>query len=147
MDDNQRSDEKIPAGRIMQQDPPAGSRARRQRTVRVWVSAGARAIVVPRSLVRLKGPRASGWIRTVSRSHRPPRSARPTILPTPWSRRTRRGQSRAGRVSPLINRGEEATTYVMPDVIGTEGSAPPVLFAERLPRHHHRIPALSGCAA
>ena len=41
VDDNQRSDEKIPAGRIMQQDPPAGSRARRQRTVRVWVSSGA----------------------------------------------------------------------------------------------------------
>ena len=31
------------------------------------------------------------------------------------------GQSRAGRVSLLLNRGEEATTYVMPDVIGIDG--------------------------
>src|SRR5687768_10474964 len=34
VDDNQRSDEKVPAGRIMQQDPPAGVQARSQRTIR-----------------------------------------------------------------------------------------------------------------
>src|SRR4029450_9965838 len=33
IDDNRRSDEKVPAGRIMQQDPPAGVQARQQRTV------------------------------------------------------------------------------------------------------------------
>ena len=42
IDPNQRPDEKIPAGRIMQQDPPAGVQARRQRSIRVWLSAGAR---------------------------------------------------------------------------------------------------------
>src|SRR3970282_206966 len=36
VDDNRRSDEQIPAGQIMQQDPPAGTRTRQQRTVRVW---------------------------------------------------------------------------------------------------------------
>jgi len=47
VDDNRRSDEKIPTGQIMQQDPPPGVRTRQERTVRVWVSAGVRSTVVP----------------------------------------------------------------------------------------------------
>jgi len=34
--------ERVPPGRIMQQDPPPGAAARRQRTIRVWVSSGPR---------------------------------------------------------------------------------------------------------
>src|SRR5688572_2928395 len=40
IDEYERSDEKIPAGQIMQQEPAAGVQARRQRTIRVWVSTG-----------------------------------------------------------------------------------------------------------
>src|SRR5688572_16843396 len=40
IDDNARSDEKIPAGQIVQQDPASGVQTRRDRTVRVWVSTG-----------------------------------------------------------------------------------------------------------
>ena len=40
VDDAKRTDPKIAAGRILAQEPAAGSTARRQRTVRVWVSAG-----------------------------------------------------------------------------------------------------------
>src|SRR5687768_1372254 len=40
VDDNRRPDARVPAGRIMQQDPPAGVQARRQRSIRVWLSAG-----------------------------------------------------------------------------------------------------------
>ena len=47
VDDNQRPDEKVPAGGIMQQDPAPGVAARRQRTIRVWVSSGPRATTVP----------------------------------------------------------------------------------------------------
>ena len=47
VDENERSDEKVPAGRIMQQDPPAGAQARSQRTIRVWVSAGPRTTTIP----------------------------------------------------------------------------------------------------
>ena len=47
VDDLRRVDLKIPAGRVLAQEPAAGSTARRQRTVRVWLSTGPRAATVP----------------------------------------------------------------------------------------------------
>jgi len=47
VDDNRRVDAKVPLGHVMQQDPGAGMRARRQRTIRVWVSSGPRVTKVP----------------------------------------------------------------------------------------------------
>jgi serine/threonine-protein kinase len=118
--DNRRSDEKIPAGQIMQQDPPAGERARRQRTVRVWVSAGPREIVVPplvgetgrTARIRLEQDGVEVVSTTEVRSPDYPADA--VVAQDPP------GQSRAPGVSLLVNLGEEAITYVMPDVIGTE---------------------------
>jgi serine/threonine-protein kinase len=121
VDDNERSDERIPAGRIMQQDPPAGSRARRQRTIRVWVSAGARAIVVPTLIgqtertARIRLDQDGIQVASTTEVRSPDYPADAVVAQDPP------GQSRAPGVSLLINRGEEATTYVMPDVIGTDG--------------------------
>src|ERR1051325_8250314 len=42
IDPVRRADPKIPANRIMQQDPPAGAAARTQRSIRVWLSGGPR---------------------------------------------------------------------------------------------------------
>ena len=47
VDDNRRADPKVPLGRVMQQEPNSGTRARRQRTIRVWVSSGPRVTTVP----------------------------------------------------------------------------------------------------
>src|SRR5205814_8857119 len=47
VDDTCRPDPKIGSGRVLAQDPPAGAVARRQRTVKVWLSAGQRATTVP----------------------------------------------------------------------------------------------------
>src|SRR5438477_9960038 len=47
VDDAKRLDPRIPAGRVLAQEPSAGSTARQQRTVRVWVSAGARSATLP----------------------------------------------------------------------------------------------------
>jgi eukaryotic-like serine/threonine-protein kinase len=130
VDDNERSDERIPAGRIMQQDPPAGAQARRQRTIRVWVSAGARATVVPvlvgqtdrTAQIRLEQDGIQVASTTEVRSPDYPADAVVAQDPPP--------QARSPRVSLLVNRGEEATTYVMPDVIGMEGErAAPALRA------------------
>jgi serine/threonine-protein kinase len=121
VDDNERSDEKIPTGRIMQQDPPPGARARRQRTVRVWVSAGARAIVVPplvgqtERTARIRLEQDDIQIASTTEVRSPDYPADAVVAQDPP------GQSREPRVSLLINRGEDATTYVMPDVIGTDG--------------------------
>jgi len=47
VDDTRRPDPKIAAGRVLGQEPAAGSIARRQRSVKVWLSAGQRAATVP----------------------------------------------------------------------------------------------------
>ena len=47
IDPARRADPRVPASRIMQQDPPAGVGARRQRSIRVWVSSGPRTTSVP----------------------------------------------------------------------------------------------------
>ena len=121
VDENRRSDEKIPAGQIMQQDPPRGVRMRQDRSVRVWVSAGARATIVPSLIgqtdrtarIRLEQDGITVVSTTEVRSPDYPPDAVVAQDPVP--------QAHAPGVSLLINRGEEATTYVMPDVIGTEG--------------------------
>ena len=47
VDDTRRPDPKIAAGRVLAQEPAAGSIARRQRSIKVWISAGPRASTVP----------------------------------------------------------------------------------------------------
>jgi serine/threonine-protein kinase len=121
VDDTRRADPKVAAGRVAQQDPPAGSVARRGRSVKVWVSTGNEAPPVPRlvgeseraarlrlqeeglEVARISEIRASGFpVDSIVAQDPPP-------------------QSRAARVSLLVNRGEAATVYVMPDLIGVNG--------------------------
>ncbi len=121
VDDNQRSDEKVPAGRIMQQDPPAGVQARSQRTIRVWVSAGPRTTTLPvlvgqterTAQIRLEQDNLE--IASVTEFRSPDYPADSIVAQDPPPR------ANAPAVSLLINRGERATTYVMPDVIGMDG--------------------------
>src|SRR5688572_21239201 len=47
VDDTHRIDPKIAAGRVVAQDPPIGSTTRRQRSLKVWLSAGHRVTTVP----------------------------------------------------------------------------------------------------
>src|SRR2546423_4129338 len=47
VDEMRRPDAKIAAGRVLAQEPQAGSISRRQRSVRVWLSSGVRATTVP----------------------------------------------------------------------------------------------------
>jgi serine/threonine-protein kinase len=120
VDDSQRPDEKVPAGRIVQQDPAPGTRVRRQRTVRVWLSGGPRAVKVPRIVgesertarIRLE----QGEVTIVATS---------AIKSTDYAPDTVIAQdpepdTASARVRLLVNRGEPAITYVMPDLIGTE---------------------------
>jgi eukaryotic-like serine/threonine-protein kinase len=121
VDDNRRVDAKVPAGRVMQQDPGSGMRARRQRTIRVWVSSGPRVTTVPTLVgqtertARIRLDQDGVQIGTLSeiRSDDYPADAVVAQNPPP--------ASRAPEVSLLLNRGEQATTYVMPDLIGMDG--------------------------
>lgn len=122
VDDKARPDEKILAGQIVQQDPLAGSPARRERTVRVWVSSGPRTTVVPAvtgqsertAVIRLQQDGLQ--LVSVAEVRSPDYPADSVVSQEP------RGAARAPRASLLVNRSEPATAYVMPDVVGLDGT-------------------------
>jgi serine/threonine-protein kinase len=121
IDPNQRVDERVPAGSIVQQEPAPGAQARRQRTIRVWVSSGPRTTTVPglvgqtERTARMRLDQDGLEIATVSEFRSPDYPADAVVAQDPAP------TSRAPRVSVLLNRGEQATTYLMPDLIGTSG--------------------------
>ena len=121
VDPNRRPDTRVPVGRIMQQDPPAGVQARRQRSVRVWLSAGSRAAIVPALIgqtertARIRLEQDGLTIRATSEFRSPEYPADAVVAQHPPP------STRADAVSLLVNRGEQATSYVMPDLIGVNG--------------------------
>jgi eukaryotic-like serine/threonine-protein kinase len=122
VDPMRRPDEKIAANRIVQQDPPAGAAARAQRSIRVWVSTGPRTTVVPELVgqtertARLRMEQDGVELSSVSEFRSPDYPADAVVSQDPPP------DAKAPKVSLLINRGEAATTYVMPDVIGMDGA-------------------------
>jgi serine/threonine-protein kinase len=121
VDPNQRPDERVAAGGIFQQDPAPGDIARRQRSIRVWVSSGPRATTVPglvgqtERTARMRVDEEGLEVATVSEFRSPEYPADAVVAQDPAP------SARAPRVSMLLNRGEQSTTYVMPDLIGTNG--------------------------
>jgi serine/threonine-protein kinase len=121
LDDTRRADPKIPAGRVVAQDPAPGTLSRQQRSVRVWLSAGQRAARVP--LLTGESERAAqvrltqdGMQVTAVSEIRSESYASDIVVaqdPPP--------DTAAGGVALLVNRAEQATTYVMPDLIGVNG--------------------------
>ena len=122
IDPTRRADPNIAVSHIMQQDPPAGAAARSQRSIRVWLSAGPRTTTVPELIgqtertARIRLQQDGVEIGSVSefRSADYPADAVVSQDPPP--------DAKAPTVSLLLNRGEESTTYVMPDVIGMDGA-------------------------
>jgi serine/threonine-protein kinase len=120
-DPNRRPHDEIPAGHVMQQDPPAGVGARPGRTIRVWLSSGPRAMQVPELVAqpdrtaRMRLEQQGLEVATVSEFRSPeyPSDSIVAQQPPPGSN--------APHVTLLVNRGEPRTTYVMPDVIGMPG--------------------------
>jgi serine/threonine-protein kinase len=121
VDEVRRADPKISAGRILQQDPPAGVIARRQRGVRVWLSLGQQATAIPdltgqterTAQMRLQqdGLTVASLAEIRSSDYAP--DAIVAQSPPPGTR--------AAQVSLVVNRGAEGTSYVMPDLIGIDG--------------------------
>jgi eukaryotic-like serine/threonine-protein kinase len=122
VDEVHRPDDKIPPGRVMQQEPAAGTTARRQRTIHVWVSAGPHVATVPQLIgqsertarIRLQQDGVEVGAVSEFRSADYPADAVVAQNPPPTSR--------APKVSLLLNRGEQAQSFVMPDVIGMDGA-------------------------
>jgi serine/threonine-protein kinase len=135
VEENQKADDKIEAGKVMQQDPDAGATSRRQRTVRVWISSGPKRTVVP-ALVG-QNERAAQTrlaqdgvnVTSVSEFRSADYPADVVVAQDPAA------AARAPEVSILLNRGELAATFVMPDVIGVDGER----AAEALRREGFRV--------
>ena len=118
---DQRPDAKVPAGHVLGQDPSAGSPSRRQRSIRVWISAGARRALAPPLLgesqraaeMRLtqEGLVLSSVAEIRSASYPPDVVVAQEPAPS----------VETSAVSLLVNRGEDRATYVMPDLIGVNG--------------------------
>jgi beta-lactam-binding protein with PASTA domain len=121
VDENRRPDNRVPAGRIMQQDPPAGVPARRQRSIRVWLSAGSRAATVPTLVgqtertARIRLEQDGLGIGALSEFRSPEYPADAIVAQNPPP------AARADSVALLVNRGEQASLFVMPDLIGVNG--------------------------
>jgi len=119
--EGRRTDPKVPAGQILAQDPQPGVRTRRERSVKVWVSAGPRSTIVPTLLgdsdraAQLRLQQDGLELAAVSeiRSGEYPPDAVIAQNPEP--------KSNAPRVAMLVNRAERGATYVMPDLIGVNG--------------------------
>ena len=122
VDETRRSDPNVAAGRIAQQDPPAATTARRGRTVRVWLSTGGVVASVPELVgetertARLQLQQGGLSLATVSDIRSNDLPADVVVAQDPP------GGSRAAAVSLLVNRGDRAAAYVMPDLIGVSGA-------------------------
>jgi serine/threonine-protein kinase len=121
VEETRRVDPKVAAGLILTQEPAAGAATRRQRSVKVWVSSGPRAMIVPALLgesertAQLRMQQDGLELAAVSEIRSADYPSDAIVAQTPPA------NSRAPRVALLINRGERGSTYVMPDLIGVNG--------------------------
>ena len=121
VEEGRRIDAKIPAGQILSQEPQSGISTRRNRSVKVWVSAGPRALVIPAFTgeseraadIRMKQEGLELATLAEVRSSEYERNTIVAQTPPP--------KSSGARVALLVNRGERGTTFVMPDLIGVNG--------------------------
>ena len=121
VDDTRRPDPKIPADRVTAQEPAAHAIARRQRSVKVWLSAGQGSAKIP----SLTGESERTAQLRLTQEGLPPASvaqvrsdrypADVVLAQQPPA------NTIGGPVTLLVNRAGPGTTYVMPDLIGVSG--------------------------
>lgn len=121
IDEVRRPDPKLPAGRVLGQEPRPGTTARRQRGVRIWLSSGPRVVVVPTLVgeseraaqIRLtQEGLATATLAEIRDAGYPPDVVVAQDPPP---------NTRTADVRLLVNRGEDRASYVMPDLIGVNG--------------------------
>jgi len=134
VEDAKRPDPTIPAGQIITQDPAAGVRTRRERSVKVWVSAGARATTVPMLLgesertAQLRAQQDGLQLASVAEIRTTDYPAGTVVAQTPLPRQALPAGT---TLAVLVNRGERGVTYVMPDLIGVNGDRAADLLRSR----------------
>lgn len=122
VEEGRRLDPKIPAGQIVSQDPVPGARTRRERSVKVWVSGGPRSTTIPplsgesERTARLRLQQEGLALTSIAEIRSGDYPAGTVVAQSPAPRTS------AAEVALLINQGERGARYVMPDLIGVDGS-------------------------
>ncbi len=135
VDDTRRPDAKVPAGRVLAQEPAAGSVARRQRSVRIWLSSGPAVATVPllvgetERAAEMRMAQGGLTLARVAEIRSPEYPPDVVVAQTPPPK------AAAGSVAVLVNRAERGISYVMPDLIGVGGER----AAELLRGHGFRV--------
>jgi eukaryotic-like serine/threonine-protein kinase len=121
VEEGTRIDPKVPAGQILTQEPQAGVRTRRQRSVKVWISAGPRSLTIPalfgesERTAEMRVKQNGLELRTIAEIRSAEYAAGSVVAQSPPP------LSASAHVALLVNRGERGTSYVMPDLIGVNG--------------------------
>ncbi|HZB25532.1 MAG TPA: PASTA domain-containing protein [Vicinamibacterales bacterium] len=121
VEEGARLDPKVPAGQILAQEPQAGLSTRRQRSVKVWISAGPRSLTIPaligesERMAQMRVQQNGLQLLSVAEIRSADYAAGSVVAQSPAAQRT------SAQVALLVNRGERGTSYVMPDLIGVNG--------------------------
>ena len=135
VDETRRLDPKVPANRIVAQDPPGGATLRSQRNVRVWLSAGPRAAAVPSVTGQTERSAEQRLLQDGLAVAAISEIRTQTYAPDVVVAQDPEPRTPAERVALLISRPESGVGYVMPDLIGVNGDR----AAEILRRHGFRV--------
>ena len=131
VEEGRRLDPKVPAGQIVTQDPAAGVRTRRERSVKVWVSGGPRSTTIPElsgeseRTAQLRLQQEGLGLSYVAEIRSADYPAGTIVAQSPAPR------TNAAQVALLVNRGERGARYVMPDLIGVDGGRAAELLRAR----------------
>ena len=131
VEEGRRVDPKVPAGQVLMQEPQAGVRTRRERSVKVWISSGARSMIIPAltgesertAQLRLQQEGLELTAASEIRSADYPIGTVVAQTPAP--------KTSATQVALLVNRGESGAAFVMPDLIGVNGDRAADLLREK----------------
>jgi beta-lactam-binding protein with PASTA domain len=134
VEEARRVDASAPAGTIVSQDPQPGVKTRRERSVKVWISAGPRSTSVPALVgesertAQLRARQDGLEIASIAEIRSADYTAGTIVAQNPPPQKAMAG---GGRVAVLVNRGERGETYVMPDLIGVNGDRAADLLRSR----------------
>lgn len=121
VDETRRLDPKVGVGRVLAQEPAVGSTARRQRSIKVWLSAGQRALTVPNLVGETQRAAeqrlAHDGLTLAGVSEVRSQTAFPDVVVA----QAPPARTAAPQVALLVTRGEKGAGYVMPDLIGVNG--------------------------
>lgn len=122
VDATRRPDASVPEGHVVDQDPSPGTTTRRQRRIRVWVSAGPRVVRVPsvvgqtQRVAELRLAEEGLAVARIAELASTASEADIVIAQDPPA-------SGGGRdVHLLVNRGVDRQVFVMPDLSGVDGA-------------------------